>query len=279
MRTYVITGGTDGIGRGLGLHLLGRGDRVVAVASGAEKGARFLRDAADLGVDGDRARFLRADLATVAGMRRVVAEVADHTDAVDGLVLGAQRFRPRREETADGLEFTFALAYLSRYVLGHELFPLLEAAAAPVVLNIAGPGGLPGRINWADPQFRQGYKGMRAAMQGSRCNDLLGAHYPIRHPGARTRYVLYNPVFTRTAMADPLPPARRLLTRAAAALFAQSVERAVVPLVDLLDDPPAPPVTAFRRRTPIPLTGTAFDPDAARHLDEFTAELLTRALG
>ncbi|NUP25466.1 MAG: oxidoreductase, partial [Nocardia sp.] len=31
MRNYVIAGGTDGIGRGLGLRLLARGDRVIAV--------------------------------------------------------------------------------------------------------------------------------------------------------------------------------------------------------------------------------------------------------
>ncbi|WP_109524248.1 MULTISPECIES: SDR family oxidoreductase [Nocardia] len=178
MRTYVITGGTDGIGRGLGLHWLGRGDRVIAIASGAEKGAAFLSEASRLGA-ADRAHFLRAD-----------------------------------------------------------------------------------------------YRGLRAAMQASRCIDLLGIHFPQRHPGARTRYVLYNPMFTRTAMADSLPTAQRLVSKAAAVLFAQSVAEAIVPVVELVDIPPYAPVSAFRRRTPIPLTGKDFDPDAARRLDAVTAALL-----
>ncbi|WP_216917243.1 SDR family NAD(P)-dependent oxidoreductase [Nocardia noduli] len=274
MRTYVITGGTDGIGRGLGLHWLGRGDRVIAVASGAEKGAAFLREATRLGA-ADRAHFLRADLGTRAGTNRVLTEVPARTDTVDGLVFGAQHFRPERVETADGFESTFALAYLSRYILGHGLVPLLEAAPAPVIMNIAGPGGLPGTIAWDDLQLRDDYRGMRAAMQASRCIDLLGVHFPQRHPGARTRYVLYNPMFTRTAMADSLPTMQRLVSKAAAVFFAQSVAKAIVPVVELVDTPPYAPVSAFRRRTPIPLTGKDFDPDAARRLDAVTAALLT----
>ncbi|WP_433205384.1 SDR family NAD(P)-dependent oxidoreductase [Nocardia sp. CA-107356] len=273
MRTYVITGGTDGMGRGLGLHFLGRGDRVFAVASGAAKGARFLREAAELGAAG-RAVFVPADLSTLAGMRKVLADVEAVTDTVDGVVFGAQNFRSVRQETADGFEYTFALAYLSRYVIGHGLFDALERATAPVIMNIAGPGGLPGTIEWEDLQLRDGYRGMRAAMQSSRCIDLLGVAFTQRHPRARTRYVLYNPLMVRTAMADPLPTAHRLLTKAWLLAAGQPVGKAIVPIAELIDHPPTEPLTAFRRRTRLALTGTDFDPARARRLDAITAELV-----
>ncbi|MEU4831756.1 SDR family NAD(P)-dependent oxidoreductase [Streptosporangium sp. NPDC023615] len=278
MRTYVITGGTDGMGRELGLRLLRRGDAVIAVASGEARGRAFLAEARRSGA-GDRAVFLRADLSTVAGMLRVVEEVTATTGAVDGLVFGAQRFRPVREETADGLEFTFALAYLSRFVIGHGLMGRLERAEAPVVMNIAGPGGLPGRVNWDDLQWREGYTGMRAAMQASRCNDLLGAAFPARHPAARTRYVLYNPGFVRTGMADPLPQPARTVTKALARLFATPAAKATVPIAALLDAAPEPPVTAYTRGRPLPLTGEDFDPAAAARLDRVTRDLLGRITG
>ncbi|MGW5260658.1 SDR family NAD(P)-dependent oxidoreductase [Microbispora sp. NPDC004025] len=274
MRTYVITGGTDGMGKGLALRLLGRGDRVIAVASGASKGRLLLAEAERIG-GADRAVFVPADLSTLAGMRAVLGEIATVTDSVDGVVFGAQRFRPRREETEDGFEFTFALAYLSRYVLGHGLVPALERAGAPVIVNIAGPGGLPGAVHWDDLQLREGYKGIRAAMQSSRCNDLLGVDFPRRHPGARTRYVLYNPGFVRTSMADPLPRHQRILTKALARVFAQPVEKAILPVIRLLDRPPAEPVTAFMRGKPLPLEGEDFDPGRARRLDEVTSRLLS----
>ncbi|ROO88131.1 NAD(P)-dependent dehydrogenase (short-subunit alcohol dehydrogenase family) [Actinocorallia herbida] len=273
MRTHVITGGTDGMGKGLALKFLARGDRVFALASGQAKGAALLAEAARLGA-ADRAVFVRADLATVAGMRKALAEVTDQTDVVDGLVFGAQRFASKRIETVDGLEFTFALFYLSRYVLGHGLLPALERADAPVVMNLAGPGGLPGTIYWDDLQLTSGYQGRRAAMQGSRCVDLLGAAFPLRHPDARTRYVLYNPGFVRTGMADPLPPAFKLLTKTLGLVAAQSVDRAIGPIAALIDSPPAEPLSAFMRAKRLPLEGDDFAPDRALRLDSLTARLL-----
>ncbi|MFD4440453.1 SDR family NAD(P)-dependent oxidoreductase [Nocardia sp. NPDC058519] len=275
MRTYVITGGTDGMGKGLGLHFLRRGDRVVAIASGTTKGEAFVREAAAIGA-GERAVFLRADLSTLTGMRDALDGATALADTVDGLVFGAQRFRPRREITEDGVEFTFALHYLSRFVLGHGLVDVLERANAPVIMNICGPGGFPGRIHWDDPTLRRTYTGTRAAMQASRANDLLGVDFPRRHPNARTRYVLYNPLMVRTAMADPLPTPQRILTKAAGLVFGRSVDQAVPPIARLLDEPPVDPVTAFRRRTRLPLTREDFDLDNAIRLDALTTELLER---
>jgi NAD(P)-dependent dehydrogenase (short-subunit alcohol dehydrogenase family) len=275
MRTYVITGGTDGMGKGLGLRFAGRGDRVLAVGSSPAKGRALLAEAERLGA-ADRVTFLQADLSTLDGMRTAVAAIQSAVDRIDGLVFATQRFRPERVETADGFEYTFALSYLSRFVFGHELIGLLDEAAAPVVFNLAGPGGMPGKIYWDDLHLREGYTGMRAAMQASRCNDLLGVDFPRRHPDSRVRYVLYNPMFVKTGMADPLPQPQRAVTKTLAWLLAQRVERAVVPMAGIMDDPPAAPVSAFKKGRPLPLTGKDFDPDAAARLYDVTTGLLVR---
>ncbi|MFD4457839.1 SDR family NAD(P)-dependent oxidoreductase [Nocardia sp. NPDC058480] len=275
MRTYVITGGTDGMGKGLGLHFLRRGDRVIAIASSTAKGEVLRRDAVAIGA-GERVVFLRADLSTLAGMRETLAWISTLTDTVDGIIFGTQRFRPQREITEDGIEYTFALQYLSRFALGHGLVDALERTDTPVIMNICGPGGFPGRIHWDDLTLSQGYTGTRAAMQASRANDLLGIAFPHRHPSARTRYVLYNPMMVRTAMADPLPTPHRILAKAAGYVFGRSVEKAVPPIARFLDEPPTDPVSAFRRRTRLPLTREDFDPDNAIRLDTLTTALLQR---
>ncbi|WP_283136312.1 short-chain dehydrogenase [Rhizohabitans arisaemae] len=248
---------------------------MISVASGGPGGRAFLAEAAGLGA-ADRAVFLRADLSTLAGMEHVVDQVTATTQAVDGLILATQRFRPTREETEDGLEFTFALAYLSRFVIGHGLMERLEQAQAPVILNIAGPGGVPGRIAWDDLQLRSKYTGMRASMQASRSNDLLGAGFPARYPQARTRYVLINPGFVRTGMADPLPQPMRTLTKVLARFFATPVSKAIVPMIDLLDDPPKSMISAVKSGKPLPLTGDDFNPASADRLHRVTADLLAR---
>ncbi|WP_158299944.1 SDR family NAD(P)-dependent oxidoreductase [Glycomyces paridis] len=276
MRTYLITGGTDGMGRGLGLHFLERGDRVVAVASGEAKGRAFLEAAQRIGA-AERARFLRADLSTVAGMEAVAAEAEATLDRIDGLVFATQRFQQRRTLTDDGLEYTFALSYLSRFVIGHALADRLAEAPAPVIFNLGAPGGFPGRIFWDDPHFeREPYKGMKAATQASRAIDLLGTDFPRRHPDSRVRYVLYNPMFVKTGMAAPLPQPKRALTEAMAFLFAQRVPKAVAPMTRLIDTPPNEPVSAFRRRKRLNMASADFNPESAARLHDLTMELLNR---
>ncbi|MET9080728.1 SDR family NAD(P)-dependent oxidoreductase [Streptomyces sp. NPDC004237] len=269
MRTFVVTGGTDGMGRGLGLHYLGRGDRVIAVGSSQGKGDLFLAAAADIGA-AERANFVRADLSTTAGVRKLIDQLPD---VIDVLVLAAQRFRGERVETEDGLESSFALGYLSRYLLGHDLFDRLERAEAPLVLNIAAPGA-PGKMQFDDLQLRKSYSGMRVSTQTARRNDLLGVSFTQVHPDARTRYVLYAPGLVATGIGDAMKQPMRTLYKVLSRLFAAPVAKAIVPMIELIDNRPEAALTAFNRGKPLPLDGPAFDPADAERLQKTTADLV-----
>ncbi|WP_219823951.1 hypothetical protein [Actinokineospora auranticolor] len=111
-------------------------DTVIVIGSDPAKG-RVLVEAG--------ARFHQADLSSVADTRRVIAEIGREVDAVDALLLFANRLSPRRRETAEGLEHTFALYYLSRYLLSVELGPC--STRAPIRSSSASPasGPPPGR--------------------------------------------------------------------------------------------------------------------------------------
>ncbi len=64
------------------------------------------------------------------------------------------------------------------------------------------------------------------------------------------------------------------MTKGLARVFARSVDETVPSVIELLDHPPAEPVSArFRGRT-VPVTGADFDPARARRLDAVTAELI-----
>lgn len=64
MKTVVVTGGTDGIGRGLAAEYLRRGDEVLVIGTSAAKGTAFT------GAGGKRAHFLAADLSLARRVRR-----------------------------------------------------------------------------------------------------------------------------------------------------------------------------------------------------------------
>lgn len=274
-RTIVISGGTDGMGRALALRRLAQGDHVIAVGSNAEKGARLVADAATVG---GRAEFVRADLTTVAGARSVIRAIEASTDVVDALVLCANRVRPRRVETTEGFESTFALYYLSRYLLSHGLTPALELSASPVIVNVAGVGTRKGTIHWDDLQLTRRYRAVAAQLQAGRANDLLGVGYAARH-GDRVPYVLYHPGFTRSGDLSTLPRLTRASIRVAARLFARPVEAAVAPIDGFIDAPPPASLTAVDRDRRLPLTLPTLDADRAGRLAEWTAALLDRLDG
>jgi NAD(P)-dependent dehydrogenase (short-subunit alcohol dehydrogenase family) len=308
-KTIVISGGTAGMGRATALARLRRGDTVIVIGSNEAKGRALLAEmetemataleggtgtewqagaerargtgteigaaAATATAVGGRLRFVRADLSSIAEVDRVVADIGHHAQVVDALILCANRQSPRRRETVDGLEYTFALYYLSRYLLGHRLRPLLDASAAPVIVSVAGVGSTAGAIHWDDLQLQRRYSTIRAQLQAGRANDLLGVAFAARSVG-RARYVMYHPGFTRSGDLSTLNPVLRGTIRLLARFAARPVETSVRPIVDFIDRPPSAALTAVDRGKPVDLSLKTLDRGDGDRLAAVTAELLSR---
>lgn len=272
-RVIVISGGTDGMGRALALTRAERGDRLVVIGSNQDKGRRLLADAERSGVGG-RITFVRADLSSVSETRTVIDEIAAQHEVIDALCLFANRQSPARTVTAEGLERTFALYYLSRYVLSHELAPLLRRSPAPVIVNVAGVGMTKGQIHWGDLQLERRYSTIAAQLQAGRANDLLGVAYAGQRDNP-IRYVLYHPGFTKSGDLTPLPAVARAFIRAAATVAARPVERSVALIHPFIDQPSTAPLTANDRGKELPLTLKTLDPVDAERLAEATRTLLS----
>ena len=272
-RTVVVSGGTNGMGRAVALGRAARGDTVIVLGSNREKGERLLDEAARLEVTG-AIEFEQVDLSGIDDTRAAVRRIAARHDVLDALTLFANRQAPRRTVTADGLEQVFAVYYLSRYLLSHELSPLLRRSRTPVIVNVAGVGTTKGRLHWDDLQLADEYGMVTAQLQAARANDLLGARFAAQEDNP-IPYVLYHPGFTRTGDLSPLRPALRVTLRVLAALAARPVERAVSPIHRFIEDPPRAPLSAIDRGKSLPLTLRTLDPHDADRLAQATRAILT----
>ncbi|MBQ1051911.1 SDR family NAD(P)-dependent oxidoreductase [Micromonospora sp. C51] len=255
MGVVVVSGGTNGMGRALALGRAERGDRVLVLGRSRERGEALA---------GGSIAFLPVDLSSVAETRQVIDHILAEYEVVDALALFANAVAPRRIVTVDGLERTFALYYLSRYLLSFGLRPALDRATAPVIVNVAGVGVTKGKVHWADPQMTLGYSAIAAQLQAGRANDLLGVGFSQRS-GSHARYVLYHPGFTKSGDRSALPLLAQGLLAVAAAVAARPVADAVAPIHRILDVPPTAPVTpsigksdfrpVFRPSTPMTPSG------------------------
>ncbi|WP_280378618.1 TIGR03618 family F420-dependent PPOX class oxidoreductase [Nocardia wallacei] len=274
MKNLVVAGGTDGMGRAVALRRLAAGDAVVVVGRDRAKGQAFLEDAAELWA-AERAYFVAADLSSVGATRAAIAEIRERFDTLDALLLCARHFRSERAVTEEGFEYNFALFYLSRFVFSHNLVDLLDRAERPVIVNVAGPGSGTGAIRWDDLEGERGYDGGHALTQGGQLNDLLGVRFARARVSARTRYVLLHPGVVNTALSGDYdaPTAARIEHMRRGAL---SIDEAIVPILEVLDNPPAEPLTAIVAGRPLDVHGPAFDPEAADRLHTETVRLLGR---
>jgi hypothetical protein len=270
MKNVVVAGGTTGIGREIALHYLRRGARVTVIGGTPARGERFLGAAA--GLSGEAA-FVVADLLSIEENRRVIKEIENRHDALDALVLTAMAPFVKRRETVDGLEGTFVLYYLSRFVLSYGLTELLERGETPIITDVGATGLTKGAVNWDDLRWREGFSMVKAMTSAGRANDLLAVHYLQNHPDGRTKFFGVQPPYTKSGT-NHLPQPLRTVARVVAALKAQPPVESAQDTLRVMDAQPAERLILRAVGVPVDPGLSTFDPRDARRLYELTKHLV-----
>jgi len=167
VKTALITGATDGVGRVVAKRLAADGWRVLAHGRSDERGQSLAKETG--------ATFLKADLASLAEVRRLAEAVKQETGALQLLInnagIGSVGDKPGRRESADGHELRFAVNYLAGFLLTHLLLPLLKAGAPARIVNVSSAGQQ--AIDFDDVMLTQGYSGVRAYCQSKLAQILF----------------------------------------------------------------------------------------------------------
>jgi NAD(P)-dependent dehydrogenase (short-subunit alcohol dehydrogenase family) len=171
-RHIVITGATSGLGLATAEALAARGAELTLVARDASKARRVARD---LGrrFGNRRIHVEVAELSIIEEVRALASRLLKKGKAIDVLVNNAGALINPREETAEGLEKSFALLLLSPYLLSSQVHPLLKKAAShhgvARVVNVLSGGMYTQKIHVDDLQSRTGsYSGSVAYARAKR---------------------------------------------------------------------------------------------------------------
>jgi NAD(P)-dependent dehydrogenase (short-subunit alcohol dehydrogenase family) len=266
-RTIVITGATDGLGKGLANELARSGTRLILHGRNEEKGQALFEElrrhqAARPGINGEL-EWRRADLSSLDEVRQLADSLLDE-DRIDVLVNNAGiGTAGGREESADGYELTFAVNYLAPFLLTRRLLPLIERSAPSRIVNVTSAGQAP--IDFDDVMLERGYSGVQAYGQSKLALVMLtfdlaeelegsGVTANCLHPGT---YMPTNMV--HTAGIEPVTP----------------LEDGIAATMRLISSPEVQSVNGHyfdgtSESAPLP---QAEDPEARRRLRELSADL------
>ena len=161
--TILVTGATDGLGKRVARELAAKGTTVLLHGRSPERLEATLEELRGQ-TSTEKVGSYVADLSSLAAVRDLADRILSEYDRLDVLVNNAGIIvQERRKESEDGYELTFAVNYLSHFLLTSLLLPLLKDSAPARVVNVASAGQSP--IDFDDPMLERGYEAMRAYSQ------------------------------------------------------------------------------------------------------------------
>jgi NAD(P)-dependent dehydrogenase (short-subunit alcohol dehydrogenase family) len=263
----LVTGATDGLGRGVAERLASEGATVHIHGRDPE---RLETTAAEIerATGNDRVRTHLADLASLEQVRTLADEVGRSTDDLNVLInnAGIGSGKPElttRQESLDGIELRLAVNYLAGFVLTLRLLPLLRRSAPARIVNVASLGQAP--LDFDDPMLEGEYEGKRAYSQSKLAQITFGMELADRLNGSG---VTVNSLHPSTFM-----PTKMVLEQYGNPI--DTLEAGVDATTRLAISPQLEGVSGrfFDRQEETAADGQAYDPEARARLWDLSTEL------
>src|ERR671920_755845 len=160
--TILVTGATDGLGRSVAQEFAAEGATVLLHGRSPERLEATLEELSSQ-TGGENASSYLADLSSLAAVRDLAQRILSEHERLDVLVNNAGVISPERRESEDGYELTFAVNYLSPFLLTRLPLPLLKDSAPARIVNVASAGQSP--LDFSNLMLEHGYDAMKAYSQ------------------------------------------------------------------------------------------------------------------
>jgi NAD(P)-dependent dehydrogenase (short-subunit alcohol dehydrogenase family) len=258
----LITGSTNGLGRELALEMGGMGFHVIVHGRNADRGREVVREIEERG---GSAAFYAADLSSLQDVRGLGAAVLRDYDRLDVLINNAGiwlRGTDARQLSADGHELSFAVNYLSHFLLTHQLLPLLLESSPARIINVASGAQAP--IDLDDVMLERNYSGSRSYAQSKLARILFTFDLAEQLQGTD---VTANSLHPATLMDTPMVAGAGVRPRS-------SVREGVEAVMHLVTAPDPGSGLYFDGMTPARAHAQAYDRDARATLRRVSRELV-----
>ncbi len=134
-KTFLITGGTSGVGFEAARILLGKGAKVVMLNRSVERStAAVSKLKGELGADAD-VSYVRMDLAELDSVREAAVEILKVVPQIDALICNAAIAQvPKQKLTVDGFESMLGTNHYGHFLLSGLLFERIAESKGRIVV-------------------------------------------------------------------------------------------------------------------------------------------------
>ncbi len=211
-KTVLVTGATAGMGRITARELAAGGARVLLVARNQAK-AEETRNWITAQTGSREIELLIADLSVLSQVRSTAEQARSQAPAgIDVLVNNVGAVFQRRQESADGIEMTFALNHLAPFLLTNLLIESLRRRSGARVVTVSSHAHVRSGMDFDDLEGRKRYRTWEAYGKSKLANLLFtyelarrlagtGVTANALHPGfVASEFGRNNGAFLRTAI-------------------------------------------------------------------------------
>ena len=171
MKTILITGSTDGIGKATAKALAEHGCEVIVHGRNDARAKSAQRDLI-AATDNPNIRTVSADFSSLAQVRDMATEIGN-LPKLDVLINNAAIATNRRTLTEDGFESTFGINHLAPFLLTNLLLDLLRNSAPARIINVSSGAHTSGHMDLDDLQMSRRFDGWSAYCNSKLANALF----------------------------------------------------------------------------------------------------------
>jgi NAD(P)-dependent dehydrogenase (short-subunit alcohol dehydrogenase family) len=136
IRTVLVTGATDGIGKQTAIELARKVYKVLIHGRDKARGAKAL-DEVNRDTCNENLVLYLADFSSFSDVKRMADEIRREQSDLHVLINNAGTFSKEKLLTKDGFEMTFAVNHLAPFLLTMLLLDLLKASAPARIINVS----------------------------------------------------------------------------------------------------------------------------------------------
>lgn len=136
MKTILITGSTDGIGKLAAKKLANDGHQIIVHGRNTKKLRTAISEIKELS-NNENITGVVSDLSDFESVRKMISELNSGYSKIDVLVNNAGVFKSKHQYNPDGLDLRFVVNYLSPYLLTKGVLPLLKKSDSARVINLS----------------------------------------------------------------------------------------------------------------------------------------------